>query len=73
MPTKTLVIFICDICNKEYNPTDTRVSEYSGDVVSSVRIEGYYKPEDQANMKYICKRCSSAILGVLHQCKAGTI
>ena len=72
MPIKKISIFICDICNKEYNPEDTRVSEYSGDVVSSMRIDGYYKPEDQANINYICKHCSSAIIDVVCQCKKGT-
>lgn len=73
MPIKKILVYICDICNKEYNPEDTKVSEYSGDIVSSMRIDGYYKPEEQANVNYICKHCSSAIVNVIYQRKKGIL
>lgn len=73
MAIKKIAIYFCDICGKEYNPRDTMVNEYSGDVVSSIRIDGYYKPEDQANIKCICKQCSSAILDAVYQRKTGTL
>lgn len=70
MPIKQIQVYECDICYKEYNPKDTQVHEYSGEFVTGIRIDGWYKPEKQAVNKYICKSCSSRLLSVIREIKS---
>lgn len=69
MPVYTVNKYICDLCSKEYNPETTEVSEYSGERLTAMRIDGYYKPVSQAIIKCICLDCQSKILKVVNQIK----
>jgi len=53
------------ICGNEYDPGEVIPGEYTGDVISHIRMDGWYKPEAQANIKHICKQCSNKIVDTI--------
>jgi len=69
MPVKNIWVYTCDICSSVYDPNSLDVSESSGDVCSSMRIDGLYKPEEHAKISCICKNCSNKIVEVVQQLK----
>ena len=65
MAIKTVSVYECDICSSEYKPA--AVSERTPDIVSTIRIDGWYKPESQAVIKCICNTCSFEILKTIRK------
>ena len=65
-----LTVHSCDICGNVFEHKD--VGEYTTEKVSFMRVDGYYKPEAQAEIKDICWNCSNEILKVFTKLKNET-
>lgn len=70
MPVKKITIYECDLCGSEYDPQSVQPTEYTEDVVSQMRIIGYYKPQEQCKIDCICKACSNKIISLIDKLKS---
>ena len=70
MAIKKITIYECDLCGSEYDPQSVQPTEFGSEIVSYMRIDGYYKPEEQCKVADICKDCSDKIISLITDLRA---